>query len=147
MEAVAEGVTRQGGVAIGLLPDATPDLPNPFLTHVIATGIGEAHNVIIARSAFCLVAIGNSHGTLSEVALGLQFGKEVFGLEGAAQLEEVTRCAGDCADSARGGGEAGAGFYGMRHRGWVQAIEAPKQRNRIRSDRRQAKISRPAPGA
>ncbi len=27
MEAVAEGVTRQGGVAIGLLPDVTPSLP------------------------------------------------------------------------------------------------------------------------
>jgi hypothetical protein len=60
---------------------------------VIATGIGEARNAIISRSAFCLVAIGNSHGTLSEVALGLQFGKKVFGLEGAAELEEVTRCA------------------------------------------------------
>ncbi len=76
MEAVAEGVYRPGRrrdrPAAGY---AVPGCANPFLTHVIATGIGEARNAIIARSAFCLVAIGNSHGTLSEVAFGLQFGK------------------------------------------------------------------------
>lgn len=91
MEAVAEGVARHRGVAIGLLPDTSPDPANPWLTHVIATGLGEARNAIIARSAYCLIAIGNSHGTLSEVALGLQFGKRVFGLDGAADLAEVTR--------------------------------------------------------
>jgi hypothetical protein len=36
------------------------------------------------------VAVGNSHGTLSEIALGLRFGKPVFGLEGAAEIEGVT---------------------------------------------------------
>lgn len=90
MEAVAEGVARHRGVAIGLLPDSRADLANPWLTHVIATGLGEARNAVIARAGFCLVAVGDSHGTLSEVALGLQFGKRVFGLEGAATVEGVT---------------------------------------------------------
>ena len=90
MEAVAEGVARHQGIAIGLLPDTTPDPANPWLTQVIATGLGEARNAIIARSACCLVAIGNSHGTLSEVALGLHFGKRIFGLDGAAELDGVT---------------------------------------------------------
>jgi hypothetical protein len=48
---------------------------------------------LIARAAFCLVAIGDSYGTLSEVALGRQFGKRVMGLEGAATVEGVEQCA------------------------------------------------------
>jgi hypothetical protein len=35
------------------------------------------------------VAIGDSYGTLSEVALGRHFGKRVIGLEGAAQVDGV----------------------------------------------------------
>jgi uncharacterized protein (TIGR00725 family) len=89
MQAVCEGVRRGGGVAIGLLPDTTPELANAYLTYVIPTGLGEARNAVIARAAFCLVVIGDSYGTLSEVALGLQFGKHVYGLEGAAQVEGV----------------------------------------------------------
>ena len=83
------GVARVGGVSIGMLPDADPALANPFVNVVIATGIGEARNALIARAAFCLIAIGDSFGTLSEVALGRQFGKLVIGLEGAARIDGV----------------------------------------------------------
>jgi hypothetical protein len=106
MQAVCEGTAAAGGVSIGLLPEADPALANPYATLVLATGIGEARNALIARAALCLVAIGDSFGTLSEVALGRQFGKRVIGLAGAARvegvrhvadvpaaLEEVARCA------------------------------------------------------
>jgi uncharacterized protein (TIGR00725 family) len=89
MQAVCEGVARVGGTSIGLLPDADPSLANPFASIVIATGIGEARNALIARASFCLIAIGTSYGTLSEVALGRQFHKLVIGMEGAAQLDGV----------------------------------------------------------
>lgn len=89
MEAVCKGVASEAGVSIGMLPEPDADAANAFVTHVIATGIGEARNAIIARAAFCLVAIGNSFGTLSEVALGRQFGKLVIGLGGAAQVDGV----------------------------------------------------------
>ena len=89
MAAVAKGARRAGGTIIGLLPDADPALANPDIGIVIATGIGEARNALIARAALCLVAIGNSHGTLSEVALGRHSGKLVIGLEGAAQVDGV----------------------------------------------------------
>ncbi len=94
MQAVCEGVARVGGTSIGLLPDADPSLANPFVGIVLATGIGEARNALIARASFCLVAIGNSYGTLSEVALGRQFGKLVIGMEGAAQLDGVVHVDG-----------------------------------------------------
>ncbi len=89
MEAVCKGATEAGGTAIGLLPDTDPAPANAFASLVIATGLGEARNAIIARAALCLVAIGDSYGTLSEVALGRQFGKLVVGLEGAASVAGV----------------------------------------------------------
>jgi hypothetical protein len=93
MQAVCEGVARVGGLSIGLLPETDPSQANPFVGVAIATGIGEARNALIARASFCLIAIGNSLGTLSEVALGRQFGKLVVGLEGAADVEGVRRVA------------------------------------------------------
>lgn len=89
MEAACKGAAEAGGVAIGVLPDVDPAAANAYATVVVATGIGEARNAIIARAALCLVAIGNNFGTLSEVALGRQFGKLVIGLEGAAQVDGV----------------------------------------------------------
>jgi len=96
MQGVCEGVARVGGLAIGLLPENDPSNANPFVGVAIATGIGEARNALIARASFCLIAIGDSFGTLSEVALARQFGKLVIGLEGAADVEGVQHV-----DSAR----------------------------------------------
>jgi uncharacterized protein (TIGR00725 family) len=91
MQAVCEGVSRVGGLSIGLLPETDPAAANPYVNVAIATGIGEARNALIARASFCLIAIGDSFGTLSEVALARQFGKLVVGLEGAANVEGVRR--------------------------------------------------------
>jgi uncharacterized protein (TIGR00725 family) len=93
MEAVCRGAAARGGVTVGLLPETDPSQANPFVTVPLATGIGEARNALVARCAFCLVAIGDSYGTLSEVALGLQFEKRVFGLAGAARVDGVRHLA------------------------------------------------------
>jgi len=98
MEAVCRGAAQAGGLSIGLLPDADPSFANPHVGVVIATGIGEARNALIARASLCLVVIGDSYGTLSEVALGRQFGKKVIGLEGAAKVDGVIYV--DCVDQA-----------------------------------------------
>jgi uncharacterized protein (TIGR00725 family) len=93
MQAVARGVAKESGVSIGLLPEPDARAANRHLSIVLPTGLGEARNAIIARASFCLVAIGDSYGTLSEVALGLQFGKSVFGLAGAPTIAGVIPCA------------------------------------------------------
>ena len=93
MQAVCEGVARNGGTAIVLLPGSDPAEANHYVSVAIATGIGEARNALIARAALCLVTIGDSFGTLSEVALARQFGKRVFGLQGAARVEGVEHVA------------------------------------------------------
>jgi uncharacterized protein (TIGR00725 family) len=93
MNEVCRGVAAANGISIGLLPDADASHANAYVTVPIATGIGEARNALVARAGFCLVAIGDSYGTLSEVALGLQFGRPVIGLCGAAQVAGVRHLA------------------------------------------------------
>jgi uncharacterized protein (TIGR00725 family) len=105
MQSVCEGVARVGGTSIGLLSDADPAHANHFVGVILATGIGEARNALIARASFGLIAIGDSFGTLSEVALGRRYGKLVVGLEGAAQVDGVVhvadaRSAVECVASA-----------------------------------------------
>jgi hypothetical protein len=80
MEAACEGAATAGGLSVGLLPDAEWQAANRFVTIPLATGIGEARNAIIARAALALVAIGGGYGTLSEIALALQFGRPVLAL-------------------------------------------------------------------
>jgi len=94
MEAACRGVARAGGLAVGLLPDEGWDSANPYVGLPIATGLGPARNAVIARAALALVAIGGGTGTLSEVAFGLQFGRPVFGLEGAPAVEGVVMLPG-----------------------------------------------------
>jgi uncharacterized protein (TIGR00725 family) len=94
MEAVCKGAATAGGITIGLLPEPDDSCANRYVRIAIATGIGEARNALIARAALCLVAIGDSFGTLSEVALGRQFGKLVIGVEGAAQVDGVRHVPG-----------------------------------------------------
>jgi uncharacterized protein (TIGR00725 family) len=80
-------------LSIGLLPGTDAGEANEFVSVAIATGIGEARNALIARSAFALVCVGDSYGTLSEVALGRHCGKLVVGLEGAAKVDGVVNAA------------------------------------------------------
>jgi uncharacterized protein (TIGR00725 family) len=89
MLAVCEGVADGGGISVGLLPGDTIADGNDVVTIPLPTGIGLARNALIARAARCLVAIGGSYGTLSEVAFALQYGKRVFGLEGAPAVGGV----------------------------------------------------------
>jgi uncharacterized protein (TIGR00725 family) len=89
MLAVCEGVAARGGISVGLLPGESTADGNPIVTIPIPTGIGLARNALIARGSLCLVAIGGGYGTLSEVAFAMQFGKRVFGLEGAPHVDGV----------------------------------------------------------
>lgn len=80
MEASARGAFRADGIAIGLLPEDDAEGANPYLSVALPTGLGITRNALIARSALCLVAVGGGLGTLSEIALGLQWGKPVFAI-------------------------------------------------------------------
>jgi uncharacterized protein (TIGR00725 family) len=81
MEAACKGALEAGGKTIGILPDSTGAKANPYLTHVIKTGMAEARNVIIVHSSDVLVAVDGKYGTLSEIALAIARKKRVLGIE------------------------------------------------------------------
>lgn len=80
MAAACEGAKARGGLTIGILPGESSAEANAFVDLKIVTGLRDARNVIIAHTADALIAINGSHGTLSEIAFGLKFGKIVIGL-------------------------------------------------------------------
>lgn len=86
MAAASRGATEAGGIAVGILPEDDDRNANPWLSVAIPTGMGEMRNALVARSGVCLVAIGGNMGTLSEMALGLKWGKPVFVLHGDVAL-------------------------------------------------------------
>ncbi|VAX26840.1 hypothetical protein MNBD_NITROSPIRAE02-364, partial [hydrothermal vent metagenome] len=81
MEASAKGAKEAGGLTLGVLPQDDKGHANPFIDVPVATGLGIGRNVIIARTADALVAIGGQYGTLSEIAFSLQLKKPVVGIE------------------------------------------------------------------
>jgi uncharacterized protein (TIGR00725 family) len=78
MEAAAEGAHSENGVVFGILPGNDHSAGNSYLTYAIATGLGEARNAIIARTADAVIAVGGEYGTLSEIALAMKMGKKVI---------------------------------------------------------------------
>ena len=80
MEAASKGVKEAGGLTIGVLPQDDKGYANKYIDAPIATGMGIGRNVIIARTADVLIAVGGEYGTLSEIAFSLQLGKPVIGI-------------------------------------------------------------------
>lgn len=97
MAAVAAGARSRGGLAIGISPagtrpadtrragseptgtdpagtDPTGGEPAGDLSAVVLTGMGQARNAILVRSADAVISVGGSWGTLSEIALAMRRG-------------------------------------------------------------------------
>lgn len=80
MEAACRGAAIESGTTIGVLPGDSPSSANQFVQIPIATGLGEARNLVIVKSAQAIIAIGGDYGTLSEIAFCLKNGTPVVGL-------------------------------------------------------------------
>ena len=108
MEAASKGAHSENGVVIGVLPGNDHAAGNPYLTYTIATGLGEARNAIITRTADALIAVGGEYGTLSEIALAMKMKKKVILINSwrlqparpAAQMPLVARNAGEAVEIA-----------------------------------------------
>ncbi len=81
MEAVCRGAKSKGSLTVGILPGQDPSTANPWVDIPIVTGMGEARNVVVAKSAQAVIAIGGGYGTLSEIAYALKSGVPVIGLD------------------------------------------------------------------
>jgi uncharacterized protein (TIGR00725 family) len=81
MEAACRGARSAGGTTVGILPGTDRTQANPYVDVPIVTGLGEARNVLVVRSADAVIAVSGGYGTLSEIALALKMGRPVVGLE------------------------------------------------------------------
>lgn len=80
MEAVCKGAKLEGGLTVGILPGGKASMANPWVDVPVVTGMGEARNAVVAKSARAVIAIGGGYGTLSEIAYALKSGTPVIGL-------------------------------------------------------------------
>jgi uncharacterized protein (TIGR00725 family) len=80
MEAVCRGAKSKGGLTVGILPGEDPSMANPWVDIPVVTGLGEARNVAVVKSAQAMIAIGGGYGTLSEIAHALKSSIPVIGL-------------------------------------------------------------------
>jgi uncharacterized protein (TIGR00725 family) len=101
MEGAARGAAEADGLTIGLLPGVDPRHANPFIRVPLATGMGEGRNLLVARTADALIAIGGEWGTLSEVALARKVGVPVVLLRPAMTSSLGLPVAGDAEEAVR----------------------------------------------
>jgi hypothetical protein len=80
MEAACQGAKAEGGLTVGILPGTDKHSANPYVDLPIVTGLGEARNAIVVRSAEAVIAVRGGYGTLSEIGLALKMGRPVVGL-------------------------------------------------------------------
>ncbi len=81
MEAASRGASEAGGTAIGILPWDSTEVGNPYLTHAIATGVGQARNLAVVASGQSVIAVGGSWGTLSEIGFARKLGRFVVSID------------------------------------------------------------------
>ena len=80
MEAACQGAKAQGGITIGILPGTDRREANRYVDIPVVTGLGDARNAVIVRSADAVIAVSGGYGTLSEIGLALKMGRPVVGL-------------------------------------------------------------------
>jgi uncharacterized protein (TIGR00725 family) len=91
MEAASKGAKAAGGLTIGILPGFSPQDANLYIDLPIVTGLSEARNLIIVRTAEVVIAVGGGPGTLSEIAFALKLHKPLISLDSWNVADEIIR--------------------------------------------------------
>ena len=91
MAAAARGAKEAGGTTIGILPGEDDAGANPWLDHVVVTGIGHARNLAVVGSGDAVIAVGGGWGTLAEIGFAKRLGRPTVILEPGWAVEGVER--------------------------------------------------------
>jgi uncharacterized protein (TIGR00725 family) len=91
MAAAARGAKGAGGTTIGILPGETRRGGNPWLDHLVVTGIGHGRNLAVVASGDAVIAVGGRYGTLAEIGFALTLGRPVVVLEPGWEVDGVQR--------------------------------------------------------
>lgn len=89
MEGAARGAKEAGGVTIGILPTDNLADANEYIDYPIATGFGEARNIMVVRSADAVIAFPGKYGTLSEMGFALKARKPVISVNAWRLGDEI----------------------------------------------------------
>jgi uncharacterized protein (TIGR00725 family) len=93
MAAASRGAKEAGGTTIGILPGERREDANPWIDHVVVTGIGHARNLAVVASGDAVIAVGGSWGTLAEIGFASRLGRKVVILEPGQRVEGIARAA------------------------------------------------------
>jgi len=93
MAAASRGAKSAGGTTIGILPGESRASANPWLDHVVVTGIGHGRNLAVVASGDAVIAVGGRYGTLAEIGFALTLGRPVVVLEPGWQVDGTQRAA------------------------------------------------------
>lgn len=91
MNAAARGAHMAGGQTIGILPGNFKNEASEFIDIAVATGIGEARNIVIIKTADAVVALPGKFGTLSEMAFCMKICKPLVSLSNWNISDEIER--------------------------------------------------------
>jgi uncharacterized protein (TIGR00725 family) len=91
MAAAARGAKGAGGTTIGIPPGETRADANPWLDHVVVTGIGHGRNLAVVASGDAVIAVGGRYGTLAEIGFALTLGRPVVVLEPGWEVDGARR--------------------------------------------------------
>jgi uncharacterized protein (TIGR00725 family) len=94
MAAAARGAKEAGGTTIGILPSEDAHDANPWLDHVVVTGIGHARNLAVVASGDAVIAVGGSWGTLAEIGFAMRLGRPTVIVEPGWTVDGVERANG-----------------------------------------------------
>ena len=81
MEAACRGASEAGGHTVGILKGTDPSAANDHVDTPVVTGMGNGRNVLVVLNGDAVVAVDGATGTLSELALALDGGLPVAGLD------------------------------------------------------------------
>jgi hypothetical protein len=91
MEGAARGAREAGGTTIGILPGDNAGDANEFIDIAVPTGMGEARNILVIRSADAVIAFPGKYGTLTEMAFARLFERPLISVQAWKFGEEVVQ--------------------------------------------------------
>jgi len=88
MEAACKGARDAGGHSVGIVPSADSAQANRYCDDVIATGLGNSRDFLVAYSGDAMVVVGGGAGTLIEVAAAYQAEKPIVTVKGTGGVAD-----------------------------------------------------------
>lgn len=89
MEAACRGAKSSKGLTVGILPSENKKEANPYIDIPLAFGVGHVRNSLIVCSSDAVIAVNGRIGTLSEIALALNYNKPVIAVKGSGGSAEL----------------------------------------------------------